>query len=319
MLFIGIDIGGTKIAGAAVSAEGEVSDLHTRATPAHDSEATVQAVIEIVHAVAAGREITALGVAAPGFIDADQSVVYYAPNLSWRNYPLRDRLREEFGSATIVVDNDASAAGWAEHRFGVGAGAGDMVMLTLGTGVGGAIVTDGRLVRGGFGAASELGHMRVVPNGRLCGCGASGCLEQYASGRALQRLAAVYAGESGEELAASIGTDGRVPGDALAAAIASRQPAAIRALTEVGGWIGQACASFSVVLDPRLFVIGGGVAASGAPLLDAVRQAYHDHLPARGFHPEPEFAIAEFVNNSGVAGAGDLARVAHERVRATGL
>ena len=133
-------------------------------------------------------EVAAVGVAAAGFIDAAQSTVYYAPNINWRNEPFREKLEARV-DMTVIIDNDANAAGWAEFRFGAGRLVSDMVMLTIGTGVGGAIVAGDRLFRGGFGAGAELGHMRVVPDGLPCGCGARGCIEQYGSGRALLRMA----------------------------------------------------------------------------------------------------------------------------------
>ncbi len=126
-----------------------------------------------------------MGLAAAGFVSADRSSVLFAPNIAWRDYPLRDRVAAllKDDGVTIVVENDANAAGWAEFRFGAGRDVEDMLLLTVGTGLGGAIVTDGKLVRGAWGVAAEIGHMRVVPGGHYCGCGHEGCWEQYASGQ----------------------------------------------------------------------------------------------------------------------------------------
>ncbi len=307
---IGIDIGGTKIAGAVVSEAGEILDERRVATEAADSEAIVDAVVEMVLALSVGRSITAAGVAAPGFIDVEQSTVYYAPNISWRNEPLRDRLVDRL-DLNITIDNDANAAGWAEYRFGAGRKVSDMTMLTIGTGVGGAIVSRGELFRGGFGAGAELGHLRIVPDGLSCGCGAQGCIEQYGSGRALLRMANEIAdvGGIGLALAEARREHGALDGTIVGTLIAAGDPGAIRALEQLGTWLGQACASLSAVLDPELFVFGGGVAVAGELLLAPVRDAYRHHLPAKGYHPEPEFVIAELVNNAGVVGAADLARI----------
>jgi glucokinase len=307
---IGIDIGGTKIAGAVVNEAGEILAEERIATEAGKPNAIIDAVVEMVTSLSAGHEIIAAGVAAPGFIDAEQSTVYYAPNINWRNEPLQRSLSERLG-IDITIDNDANAAGWAEFRFGAGRGGRDMTMLTIGTGVGGAIVTGGRLFRGGFGAGAELGHMRVVPEGLHCGCGARGCIEQYGSGRALLRMANEIAdvGGVGLALAEARATHGALDGSIVGELIASGDPGALHALEQLGHWLGQACASLSAVLDPQLFVFGGGVAASGDLLLDPVREAFHQHLPARGFHPEPEFVIAELVNDAGMVGAADLARI----------
>ena len=193
---IGIDIGGTKIAGALVDDEGEILIEERRPTPAGDADAIVDTVVAMIERLSEGREVAAAGVAAAGFIDAAQSTVYYAPNINWRNEPLRQRLLDRV-DIDITVDNDANAAGWAEFRFGAGRLYSDMTMLTLGTGVGGAVVTQDRLFRGGFGAGSEIGHLRVVPDGLPCGCGARGCIEQYGSGRALLRMANAIADVGG--------------------------------------------------------------------------------------------------------------------------
>ena len=312
---IGIDIGGTKIAGAVVAENGDIIAEERVATQAGDSGAIIDAVVGMIERLSLGHSIVAAGVAAPGFIDVGQSTVYYTPNISWRNEPLRDRLRQRI-DLDITIDNDANAAGWAEYRFGAGKSVSDMTMLTIGTGVGGAIVSQGRLFRGGFGAGAELGHLRVVPDGLPCGCGARGCIEQYGSGRALLRIANEIAdvGGIGLALAESRRTHGTLDGIAVGRLIAERDPGALHALEELGHWLGQACASLSAVLDPEVFVFGGGVAEAGDLLLDPVRDAYRQHLPARGYHPEPDFVIAELVNNAGVVGAADLARL-HWRER----
>jgi glucokinase len=309
---IGIDIGGTKIAGALVSESGEIIKERRRPTPAGDPTAIVDAVAAMIGELASGERVCAAGVAAAGFIDLDQSTVYYAPNINWRNEPFRARVAERVDIA-VTIDNDANAAGWAEFRFGAGRDVADMTLLTIGTGVGGAIVSGGSLFRGGFGAAAELGHLRVVPGGIPCGCGARGCIEQYGSGRALLRIAheIADAGGIGLGLAQARAASGTLTGDDVAALISAEDAGALQALRELGGWLGQACASLGAVLDPQLFVFGGGVAVAGDLLLDPIRESYLAHLPARGFHPEPEFTIAELVNNAGVVGAADLARL-HE-------
>ena len=194
MYAIGIDIGGTKIAGALVDADGNLVRELRVPTPAKDSAAIVDAVANLINVLSEGETVVGAGVAAAGFIDAEQANIVYAPNLAWRNEPFK-ALVEAKVSVPVLLENDANAAGWAEFRYGAGKGYKHMVMLTLGTGVGGAVVVDSKLLRGGFGVAAELGHMRVVPEGRLCGCGQHGCIEQYASGTALLR--------SARELAAS--------------------------------------------------------------------------------------------------------------------
>ena len=306
---IGIDIGGTKIAGAVVDELGAILAEARRPTPAGDSDALKDAVVEMVKELAAGQEIGAVGVAAPGFIDAAQSLVYYTPNVAWRNEPLREELEERLG-LPILIENDANAAGWAEFRFGTGRLVSDMVMITIGTGVGGAIVHNDTLFRGGFGAGAELGHLRLIPGGLPCGCGARGCFEQYGSGRALLRMSneIADAGGIGNALAEARERSGGLTGVHVGELIAAGDPGALSALRQLGHHLGEACASLAAVLDPQLFVFGGGVSTAGDVLLEPIRTAFLEVLPARGYHPEPEFRVAEFAGDAGVVGAADLAR-----------
>jgi glucokinase len=308
---IGIDIGGTKIAGALVSQSGEIIVEDRQPTPAGNAAEIINLVVAMIERLSLGQPVVAAGVAAAGFIDAAQSTIYYAPNIAWRNEPFREHLLSRFTNLDITVDNDANAAGWAEFRFGAGRDVSNMTMLTIGTGVGGAIVTDGRLLRGGFGAAGEIGHLRVVPDGLPCGCGAKGCIEQYGSGRALLRLANEIADVDGIGLALANARreNGGLTGEIVGSFIAAGDPGALHALGELGHALGAACASLSAVLDPAMFVFGGGVAIAGDLLLDPIRESYLQLLPARGFHPEPVFRTAELVNNAGVVGAADLARL----------
>jgi len=311
MKTVGIDIGGTKIAGALVNEAGEIIRDLKVPTPANDPVALQAAVVKMVEELRAGEQVSAVGVAAAGFIDAKQSVVYYSPNLSWRNEPLKEKLEAELG-LPVVIENDANAAGWAEYRFGAGSGYHHMMMLTIGTGVGGAIVANGELFRGGFGIGAELGHMNFVPKGRLCGCGQHGCLEQYGSGTALLNSAKELVASGSEEAKRLKELSDSVPeltGNEVYKAIQEGDPGALRLLTELGSNLGLAVASLVAVLDPEIVVIGGGVSAAGELLLEPIRAAYLEHLPARGFRPELKIVGAQLHNDAGVVGAADLARL----------
>ncbi|THG35406.1 ROK family glucokinase [Glaciibacter flavus] len=306
---IGIDIGGTKIAGGLVDEFGTIVAAERVPTPQEPAE-LLDAIVGMITSLSDGEQVVAAGVAAPGFIDAAQSTVYYTPNINWRNEPLRARLEARI-DLPVFIDNDANAAGWAEFRYGAGRLYSDMVTLTIGTGVGGAIVVRDTLLRGGFGAGAEIGHMRVVPGGLPCGCGAHGCIEQYGSGRALLRYANELADAAGigQSLAEARRRTGKLTGDDVGRLIAEEDPGALAALRTLGRWLGEASASLSAVLDPQVFVFGGGVAAAGDALLEPIRAAYLENLPARGYHPEPDFLIAELFNDAGVVGAADLARL----------
>jgi glucokinase len=308
---IGIDIGGTKIAGALVDASGMVVRAQRLPTPANDPDALIEAVVGLIEELAEGEKVLGVGVAAAGFIDAEQANIIYAPNLSWRNEPFKSKLEAKV-TLPVVIENDANAAAWAEYRFGAGVGLKHMVMLTIGTGVGGAVITDSKMLRGGFGIAGELGHLRMVPNGLLCGCGQNGCLEAYASGTALLKAAKALASSNdpaGQRLRQLQPDSQELTGQDVYSAIQESDPGALGLLREMGSWLGQAVASLTAVLDPEIVVIGGGVSVAGDLLLDPIRAAYLEHLPARGFRPELKIIGAEFVNNAGVVGAADLARV----------
>ena len=308
---IGIDIGGTKIAGALVDASGMVIRAQRLPTPANDPDALIEAVVGLIEELAEGEKVLGVGVAAAGFIDADQANIIYAPNLSWRNEPFKSKLEAKL-TLPVVIENDANAAAWAEYRFGAGVGFRHMVMLTIGTGVGGAVITDSKMLRGGFGIAGELGHLRMVPNGLLCGCGQNGCLEAYASGTALLKAAKALASSNdpaGQRLRQLQPVAQELTGQDVYSAIQESDPGALGLLREMGSWLGQAVASLTAVLDPEVVVIGGGVSVAGDLLLDPIRKGYLEHLPARGFRPELKIIGAEFVNNAGVVGAADLARV----------
>ncbi|MGN8551693.1 UNVERIFIED_CONTAM: ROK family protein [Microbacterium sp. SLM126] len=309
MLKVGIDIGGTKIAGGVVDADGRIVEKLRVDTPI-DTKALSAAVIDMARHFAAGHDIAAVGVAAAGFIDRAGAIVIHAPNIAWRNEPLKATLEAGI-DVPVTIENDANAAGWAEFRFGAGRDVDNMVMLTMGTGVGGAIVLDGELFRGGHGIAAELGHTRFTRDGLPCGCGQNGCLEQYASGRALQREANALAdsGGIGQALADLRSEKGSISGPAVSRLVLAGDPGATEALRRVATALGEACGGFQAVLDPELFVIGGGVAQLGEDLLAPVRLAYETSLPGYGDRPVAQFAIAQLVNDAGLIGAADLAHV----------
>lgn len=312
---IGIDIGGTKIAGALVDSEGQIVRESRVPTPAKDIDALVAAVVGLINELSAGHKVLGAGVAAAGFVDAEQANVIYATNLTGRNEPLKAKL-EALTDIPVIIENDANAAAWAEYRYGAGRGYKHMTMLTIGTGVGGAIITNSKMLRGGFGVAAELGHMRIVPNGRPCACGAKGCFEQYASGTALLKAARELADSdapAGQRLRELREAAGELTGAQVYQAITEHDPGALTILSDLGRWIGETIASLSAILDPEVVVIGGGVSAAGDLLLEPIRAAFLENMPAQGFRPELEIKVAEFVNDAGVVGAADLVRVAWEQ------
>ncbi len=170
---VGVDIGGTKIAVGVVDSAGNILTKVRRPTKPQDPTSIDAAIADAVTELSAKYEVRAVGLAAAGFASSDRNHMNFAPNIAWRDYPLGDKVRALMGreDVTVVVENDANAAGWAEYVYGAGKGTGTMVMLTIGTGLGSALVVEGELVRGAYGFAAELGHLRMVPDGHPCGCG----------------------------------------------------------------------------------------------------------------------------------------------------
>lgn len=311
---IGVDIGGTKIAAGVVDDEGKILAQTRRDTEPDDVASIDRAIADVYAELSAKHDVGAIGLAAAGFVSPDRTSVLFAPNIAWREYPLARNVRELIGDddVSIVVENDANAAGWAEFQFGVARDATDMLMLTVGTGLGGAVVVDRALVRGKWGAAAEVGHMRVVPGGHYCGCGHEGCWEQYASGTALVRDAQgaliAQADRAERLLELCAGDPAKLTGPQITQAAQEGDALAVELLATLGRWIGEGAASVTALLDPELIVIGGGVGAAGDLLLQPIRRAFAEQLSARGHRPEAQIELAEHGNEAGIVGAADLAR-----------
>jgi glucokinase len=310
-LAIGIDVGGTKIAGGVVDESGSVLEELRVESPATDAHAIEAAIEKLVTELATRHHIEAVGVGAAGYIDKARSVVLFAPNLAWRDLDLKADLESTLG-LHVVVENDANAAAWGEFQFGAGHDVDDLLLVTVGTGVGGGVVLDGALYRGAFGVGAEIGHMRVVPGGILCGCGNRGCFEMYASGSALVREARAAA-RAGSLLAADLldragGDVEAITGPLITEAARAGDVFALEQLSSVGTWLGEGIASLAAVLDPAVVVIGGGVSAADDLLLDPVRRAFATQLTGRGHRPMLDIRKARLGNRAGLIGAADLTR-----------
>jgi glucokinase len=338
-LAVGVDVGGTKIAAGIVDQDGRILHRIRVATPdtvPGIDEGIAGAVLSLLTQVGAvgppGSPATdaissalptmplgspalpriPIGIAAAGFIDEARAVVRFAPNIPWREHPLAARIAR-LTTLPVVVENDANAAAWAEFRFGGGSGVNDMVMITVGTGLGGGIVLGGHLLRGASGMAGELGHIRLVPDGRPCGCGQRGCWEQYASGTALLRSARALAVEDPDAakglLAAAYGDPAAMEGSMITMAALAGDSTAIRLLADLGTWLGEGIAGVASALDPAVVVIGGGVADAGDLLLGPARRAFDANLSGGANRPHLAIRAAELGNDAGIIGAADLARL----------
>jgi glucokinase len=313
-LAIGVDVGGTKVAAGLVTADGQILATARRPTPMADADAVLALVTEVVGELVQGADqpVVGVGVGVAGPVDAHRANVYFAPNLQWSKVNARSVLESQTG-LPVVIENDGNVAAWGEFRFGAGVGAKDLVLVTVGTGIGGGIVLGGSLFRGAHGAAGEIGHISSVPNGVQCGCGRLGCWEQYASGNALVRQTRELAAERRDEahlmLALGDGTPEGIQGLHITAAAMSGDPVAIEALHMLGVALGTGLADLTAILDPELFVIGGGVCEAGDLLLASARETLA-HKIIGGFNrPIPAVVAATLGNHAGTVGAADLARV----------
>ncbi len=310
-LTVGVDVGGTKILGGVVDEEGKVVEELRVVSPATDVAAIEDAITRLVVELTGRHAVEAVGVGAAGYIDKSRSLVMFAPNLAWRDLDLRAELEARVG-LPVVVENDANAAAWGEFRYGAGADVDDLLLVTVGTGVGGGVVVDGRLHRGAFGVGGEIGHMRVIPDGILCGCGNLGCLESYGSGTALVREARAAA-SAGSLLAETLldragGDPAAITGPLVTECAQAGDPFCVEQLAGLGTWLGDGIASLAAILDPAVVVVGGGVSAAGDLLINPIRAAFGRQLTGRGHRPLAEIRRAVLGNRAGLIGAADLAR-----------
>ena len=298
---VGVDVGGTKLLALAVSGDGQAVDRARRTTPIGDPEALVETVIELVRGL--GEELP-VGAGVAGIVSRD-GVVRYGPNLDVRDVPLRDRLRDAL-DVPVTVANDATVALYGEFRAGAARGADDVVMVTLGTGVGGAVVAGGRLVDGATGMAGELGHVIVDDGGRRCPCGNEGCLEAYASGTAIGLAARRRLDETEEP--SSLRAVDDVDGKAVTTAALEGDELALDILREAGYWLGVGLTGIVNILDPELVVVGGGAATTAAPImLPAAFEVVSRRILGAGHRPVPELVRARLGDDAGAIGAALLA------------
>jgi glucokinase len=310
---VGLDIGGTKIAGGVVTESGRVLDRTRVPTPPDDQAATLAALLALVDELwARNPGVEAIGLGAAGLVERPGGNARWAPHNTYRRMELRRLLHERTGLPTSV-DNDANAAAWAESRFGAGAASGDLVLVTVGTGIGGGLVLDGGIYHGEHGFAGELGHLIVDPEGDRCACGNRGCLEAMASGSTLGRLGReAAAGDPAGRLAtlAALG-GGPVTGEVVFAAASEGDKVALALFERVGHWLGVGIASLVTIFDPDLVVVGGGVAATGELLLAPARASFERYVHARDHRDLPPVVPARLGADAGLVGAATLALARH--------
>ncbi len=317
-LTIGVDIGGTKVLAGVVDSSGTVLAKERRLTPGTSVSMVEDTIVEVVASLRAVYDVAAVGIGAAGFIDSTRSIVQFSPHLAWQDEPLRAALAYRL-RLPVIVDNDANTAALAESRFGAGFGHRFVLCVTLGTGIGGALVLDNRVFRGANGMAGEFGHMQVVPGGHRCPCGNRGCWEQYASGNALERDAREListASPVAQRLSEIVSGDASaLTGRQITQAARDGDPLSIELLAEMGTWLGVGLAGLAAAFDPGCILIGGGVSTAGDLLLAPTKAAFSRTLTGRGHRTEPVIRLAALGPDAGFVGAADMARSAARRSR----
>jgi glucokinase len=304
---VGIDVGGTKVSALRVRADGEVLARAHGPTPADDVEATIEALLDAAGAVLTS-DVVAVGLGAAGLVHWSDGTVLFAPNLAWRDAPLKARLERAF-DRPAVVDNDCTAAAYGEWQIGAARGVSDVVYVGVGTGIGGGIVAGGAIQRGANGFGGEIGHIIVEPGGPECGCGNLGCWETVASGRAILRDGRAAVTRHRHSLLAELaaGDPGSVTGQMVTEAAEEGDATALGIFAEAGHRLGQGIAGIVNVLDPSVVVVGGGAAEAGDLLLEPARVAYRSSVEGRERRPDVPIVGAMLGADGAAIGAALLA------------
>jgi glucokinase len=256
-------------------------------------------------------EIFGLGIAAAGMVASDSNTVRFGPNVAWNEYQLGSKVAALIDDdIRVVVENDANAAAWAEFKLGSFRDASPFLAITLGTGLGGAIIIDGKLVRGFNGMAAEFAHFRFQPDGALCGCGLKGCYEQYGSGSALNRYVKECAEadpDGARQIIERAGSIAEIIGPQVTELANQGDSFSVSVLTQLGHWIGEGMATLANIFDPEVFVIGGGLVTAESFLMKPIQTSFANHLVAAEHRTFPPIAFAQSGNDAGAIGAALLA------------
>jgi glucokinase len=309
---VGVDIGGTKVAAGLVNAEGEIlaqnrTPMLTTGAPSNGLAAVSTAIQGLFPDASSQKQITAIGICAPGPLDPKTGVIINPPNLPiWHNYPLAEEMRRVY-NVPVRVDNDANAAALAEAKWGVGRGYRNFFYATVGTGIGTGIIFDGRIFHGKTGAAAEGGHLGIDRNGPVCNCGKRGCIETLAAGPAIARRARQKLEKNPNSVLWEMagGNIQTVSAEMVGRAHAANDPVAKEVMRETLDLLAYWLGSIIDLLEPDAIVIGGGVSSLLAPFLDEIRERWRGAC----INPRPldtPLVLAHYGENAGIAGAAAL-------------
>jgi len=311
MTAIGVDLGGTKVLTGIVDAEGVVRASQRQRSAVGDFDAAVEEIVETVsqcRAVAPDTAPLALGIGVAGQVERETGVVRFAPNLGWRDVPLGARLAERLG-VPVFVTNDVRAATWGEWMHGAGAGTRDLVVLFIGTGIGGGVVADGRLLEGATNAAGELGHQTLVAGGRKCRCGNPGCFEAYVGGWAIAERAREAVGadpEGGRVLVEVAGSADEVTAATVMEAAGRDDALAVRLVDETVEYLGSALVGIVNAFNPQRLVLGGGVVDHNPWFVERVRPIVRQRALSAATR-RLEIVRAKLAGSAGIVGAAAVA------------
>ncbi len=301
MKVLGIDLGGTNVSMGVVNEEGKIVKKLTIETRVSDGfESVIQRISEAsLKLIESIGGIDGVGVGSPGSIEHERGIVRFSPNFpDWIDVPLASELEKRIG-VKVVVENDANAFVVGEKWFGSGKGYTDIIGITLGTGVGGGVISNGQLLRGSTGIGAELGHIVVEPNGYICGCGNHGCLETIASATGISRLAKEWK----ERYPKSSLVD--FSAKSVMKAAQAKDPLGLKVLERVSTALGIALGNLIHIFNPQLIVIGGGVSRAGEVLLSAVKRRTRENV-MRSFWGTYEIVLSDLVDDAGIYGAASM-------------
>jgi glucokinase len=304
--FIAVDLGGTHIRIACYGEEGTTPSTQVRVRTQKEGQSVIDRLVDQIHEnMPAGEKVAAIGIAVPGPVDQRAGIVYAAPNIpGWVDLPLQHILEDQL-NVPVILGNDANLAAYGEWKLGAGQGHQNLLYLTVSTGIGGGVISDGELLLGRYGLAAELGHITIDPNGPLCGCGKRGHLEAFASGTG---IAHYVAAELADGKASSLRSIPNPSAKEISAAAAQGDELAVQAIARAGKYLGLGVANYVHSFNPSIIIFGGGVSQIGDLLFKPMRETLERSVMSPKYLQDLVITTAGLGDDSGLLGALALAR-----------